>query len=1103
VRPAGPSDRPRRPALALAALLALAAGPVAAGPAADRAAAGSPLRPVPAQPASEEPRVYIVQFREAAAATEPAVRAAAGLPAAEAPGTPVAGARREARSEARRAGGPRDERRRRFDAGAPAVRRYADQLIARHDAALDAVGAGSDKLYSYRYVLNGFAARLTPAQARKLRARKDVRHVWEDRAKSVSTNDSAIFLGLTDPDGGLRRDLELRGEDIVIGVIDSGISPGHPSLADKEPAKRPRLCRSSWAETSLLGLWLCQRFKNKPDRLVYNPLPGWAGQCEAGDGFLSSYCNNKLIGARYYVDGFLDEYAMDENEFISPRDADGHGTHIATTAAGNFVQASLAGTPIAKINGMAPRARIAAYKACWLEPGQLRGSCSTADLARAIDDAVADGVDIINYSVGSDDDITDPDDLALLAAADAGVLTVAAAGNEGPAPGTMNSPAAAPWVLAAGASSRRGDRYRTAVRVNSPAEVRKDYPAVEAMFTPRLRDVGPLTLRLIEADDGIVGTFDGAAGSTFDGCETLLNTDQVEGQIALVQRGGCDFETKIRNAQQAGAKAVVVFNNQGEPFLMSGPRGSVAIPALMIGQADGQLLRERLVDEDPVEMTLDSSLYLVVRDQGNQMQGFSSRGPSKWVPDVLKPDVTAPGMDILAGQTPDVANNVRGERFQYLSGTSMAVPHVAGVAALLKEAHPDWSPAALRSALVTTARQDIRKEDNSTAADPFDFGGGHIVPNAAVKPGLVYDAGTSDFDAFLCGRDEPRLDVDCAALEAAGFPTVGSDLNQPSIAINELVSSRVLRRRVTNVGEAGQYTASVSAPTTVDVEVTPSVLNLGAGETAEVELLFTTDGSTFDQWQFGALTWTGSDAVVRSPIAIRALPFAAPVVVQRTGATGSVDIPVEVGYAGSYEVLVSGLEASGQSQPDEIRPQLTASVQDDPDQLYEFVQPTAGTPAGDVRRIPLIVPPGTRYLRVELTNQNSSPGADLDLYLYECPGFGTCTGEAEASVGDESDEAINVIPAEGASFITPGEYYVDVHGFDAPAGVATFRLFVWTVGTDRGNATVQAPSSVAAGTGETLSFGWQGLEPGLHLGLLTHTDGATALDQTVIEITAP
>jgi hypothetical protein len=466
--------------------------------------------------------------------------------------------------------------------------------------------------------------------------------------------------------------------------------------------------------------------------------------------------------------------------------------------------------------------------------------------------------------------------------------------------------------------------------------------------------------------------------------------------------------------------------------------------------------------------------------------------------------VTAPGVDILAGHTPDVANNVRGERFQYLSGTSMAVPHVAGIAALLKEAHPDWSAAALKSAVVTTARQNIRKEDGETAADPFDFGGGHLVPNLALNPGLVYDAGSSDYDAFLCGRGEERIGVDCSALEAAGFTANGSDLNLPSIAINELVGEQVIRRRVTNVGAAAQFIASVETPTTIDVAVTPSVLSLNPGETAQVEIRLTTGDTTLDAWQFGSLTWSSTDAVVRSPLAIRALPFAAPVAVAGSGAAGSLDVALRVGYSGSYAAVLSGLETAGQSQPDEFQSQLTNSVADDPDDLYEFVQPTAGEPPGNVRRIPIIVPAGTRYLRVALSNQNTSPGADLDLYLYSCPDFAECTEEAPPSVEfASSDEVISLEPAEGDAFITAGEYYVDVHGYDAPAGIASFQLFVWTLGANQGNATVVAPSSVTSGTASTLTVNWQDLEPGLNLGLITHTNGTATLDETVIEVTAP
>lgn len=1054
---------------------------------------GAALRPLVAQPARDQAtRVYIVQFRAPPAVVEAAQSATSDRTRSNA----------TARSgQATNTRGGR-HRRHRFDADAPAVRQYASQLVAKHDEALATVGADHDKVYSYRYALNAVAARLTPAQARKLAARKDVRQVWQDRTKFVETNASPTFLGLNAKQGGLRRDLGLLGDNIVIGVIDSGIAPEHPSFADTKPADRPRLCKSAWAGQSLLGLWLCRRFDRRPDILVYDPPSDWHGTCQPGQRFAATACNNKLIGARWYIDGFLAEYSLDPNEFRSARDADGHGTHIASIAAGNFVNATLSGVRVAKISGMAPRARIAVYKACWLEPGAIRASCSTADLARAIEDAVADGVDIINYSVGSDDDMTGPDDLALLAAADAGVLSVAAAGNEGPTPGSLITPAADPWVLAVGASSRTGDHFRQAVRVNSPASVRNDYAATEAGFTPQLKDVGPMTLRLILANDAFIGSFNGVSGSADDGCERIVNTQEMAGQIAFMQRGGCDFAVKIRNAQDAGAKAAIIYNNQGDAIVMTGTRGSVNIPAVMIGQTDGETLRDRLVDNDVVEVTLDTRIILTERDAGNQMQAFSGRGPNEWDPAILKPDVTAPGVDILGAQTPDVANNVRGELFQYLSGTSMAVPHVAGVAALLKEAHPDWTPAMLRSALVTTGRQDISKE-NGNAADPFDFGGGHIQPNKAIAPGLVYDAGADDFDAYLCGRGTGRVGVDCAALEAAGLPTDGSDLNQPTIAIDNLVNEQVVHRRLTNVGPAAVYTSSVVAPTTVDVEVTPPVLSLATGESADVAIRFTSDGMEPDAWHFGSLTWTGPAATVRSPIAIKASAFSAPAFFQATTASGSASLPLKIGYTGSYQPVLSGLEASGESQPDSLRAGLTSTVADDPEDLYTFVQPNAGTLPDSVRRIPIVVPEGTRYLRVALRSQDTSPGADLDLYLYVCPGFGTCTAEATPSVNEGSDEVINVIPGDGEEYVPAGDYYVDVHGYDAPPGGAAFRLLVWTVGADRHNATVSAPGSVTAGAAQDLELDWQGLASGSYLGLITHANDTGVLGKTVIEITAP
>ena len=218
-----------------------------------------------------------------------------------------------------------------------------------------------------------------------------------------------------------------------------------------------------------------------------------------------------------------------------------------------------------------------------------------------------------------------------------------------------------------------------------------------------------------------------------DGCQAITNTTAMSGNIAFIERGGCDFDEKVANAEDAGAVATVVFNIAGDPIVMTGVSGLSDIPAVMIGSADGTLLLDEINNDQLVN--LDKSLFLTVADTGNVMATFSSRGPGP-VQDILKPDVTAPGVNILAGHTPDAIATVSGENFSFLSGTSMAAPHVAGVAALLKQGHPDWSPAAIKSALMTTAYQEVSMPDDSSII-PFDYGSGHIDPNKANDPGLV------------------------------------------------------------------------------------------------------------------------------------------------------------------------------------------------------------------------------------------------------------------------------------------------------------------------------------------------------------------------------
>ncbi|MDP7041206.1 MAG: S8 family serine peptidase, partial [Gammaproteobacteria bacterium] len=537
-----------------------------------------------------------------------------------------------------RASGLDKRRIERFDPTSPRVNRYVSHLKSRQSEILRTVRAEHRKVYSYRYTFNGVAVKLTPREANKLRLRKGVNKVWADRRRKVTTNYSPSFLGLFDTDGGLRSDLGLRGEDVIIGVIDSGIAPGHPSFSHREQIDRrtPKLCRGSFGDT-ILGFFLCRKYR-RPLPVVYGASPAdWNGICQPGRGFDANDCNNKLIGARFYREGFdLLGDPIDENEFNSPADADGHGTHVASIAAGNLVNSSVFGRKTGRISGIAPRARVAVYKACWLPDGATRASCSIADAQKAIEDAVADGVDIINYAIGSvDNSLTDPDDLALLAAADAGILAVTPTGNDGPSPGSIDSPATTPWVISVGASSRAGNRTAEGLRVNKPEAVAGDYESKEAAFTPKLADTGPVTGNLVLADDGEIITPEGEVGTVFDACDALINSDDINNNIAFVQRGGCDFDLKLQNVQDAGAVAMVVFNNDAGVLLMSGDLTVATVPAAMIGQADGQLLRDRINSEDIVEITLDKDIFITFAEVGDVMGSFSGRGPSFGDPDFL------------------------------------------------------------------------------------------------------------------------------------------------------------------------------------------------------------------------------------------------------------------------------------------------------------------------------------------------------------------------------------------------------------------------------------------------------------------------------------
>ena len=972
---------------------------------------------------AEQSRVYIVQLRSPSAAERQAALTVA---------------------------------RTKFDRNSVSAKAWVADIEEEQERVLAKAGPGTKQIYSYRYGLNGFAARMSITQAQKLENLPEVLKVWEDEVRPMATSHSPTFLGLFDGESGLRSVEGLDGDGVVIGVIDSGIAPEHPGLLDSREADKPRACQSSWGDTTLLGKWLCGRFKDMPRVVNFDEPTDWNGECVAGERFEATDCNNKLIGARWFIDGAVETGPIHEGEIRSPRDADGHGTHTATTAAGNRTSASLFGTLVGDIEGIAPKARVAVYKACWLRPGTTRASCNTSDLANAIDAAVADGVDIINYSVGSSlTRTTAPDDLALLAAAKAGVLAIVAAGNEGPNPGTIGSPAGGPWVLTVAASSRDGESNVEAMEITAPPSLAGRYAVKEANFTPPLEDVDPVEAQLILVDDDDTSLDTGAIGSEADGCQPLINSDEVDGNIAFMQRTGCRFDEMVRNAADAGAVAALIYNIAGDPIVMNGDSGLSDIPALMLGQADANLILAEFDASIDVTAVLDKGFLLTSSDQGNEMATFSARGPAP-IPDILKPEVTAPGVNILAGFTPDSAYSTPGENFAYLSGTSMATPHVAGAAALLRQAHPEWSPAAIKSALMTTSRQDIVASSGLGSANPLDFGAGHIVPNAALDPGLVYEITDEEYDAYV-----------------ADMSGLARNLNLPSVTMSQVASTQTVTRRVTNVSdEAGAYTVSISPPPGMSVTVVPNSISLAPGQSTSFDVTVAYQSGPLDLWRFGSFNWRSESREVYSPLAVKPTSILAPEEITTFGGSGNLNFEVEFGYSGVYSAQVHGLN---------LPLILDGFVANDPTKTFSF-----RNSAGVTQHV-ISVPANQLFARFALFDSLTDGDDDLDMYVYYCGTTGASCTKLGESGEPTSQERFDVHrPAEGL-------YAVLVHGFETDevqgGPGSNYQLLGWAIGLadDKGNLNASGPAFVSAGTTGTVVVDWAGLGANtIYLGGISH-----------------
>ncbi|HEU5111514.1 MAG TPA: S8 family serine peptidase, partial [Micromonosporaceae bacterium] len=755
------------------------------------------------------------------------------------------------------------------------------------------------------------------------------------------------------------------GAGVVIGVIDSGIWPESQSFARSMPAP-----------------------------------PGWHGTCQTGAQFPASACNGKILGARYFATAWLANHgSLPEGEVLSPRDMRGHGTHVASTAAGLPVQnVMIDNRNFGTVTGVAPDAQIAVYKALW------GGSGENDDIIAAIDAAVADGVGVLNLSAGNtfgDWEPNSPIGNAFLNAHLAGVAVTTSAGNDGISGAVSNT---YPWVTTVSA----------AVTVANEATVRLgDGSRIVGTSLDALPDTSTRPLVY-----GFSASLDGSPS-----CDPgSLDAAKVRGKIVA-----CDFINSgeaVAEVKAKGGAGVVLFQRFGNVRL----NVIYGFPTVYLwsreqaGRLSTYLNRHQTGGTAALSTGGDGSSLPGLPTLAN----FSSYGPDQVHPGVQKPDVMAPGTDIVAAVAPP-GNG--GRTYDVYSGTSMAAPHVAGTAAILKGLHPTWSPGAIASALRTTATNTV------ASTTPHKQGSGFVDVNRANNPGLVVEASRDELTAF----------------SQAATPD-GRELNLPAIALRDYDGTRqvTLNRRFRNLGSATEtYRATVSGLSGMRVTVSPSSFTVAPGATVSVTITLSRGTALFDRYVTGAITWSSSAHTVRLPVAARAWGF---------NPRAYDDESIQLGWTGQNR---RGYPRPGFSGPVTMRTTGYTPVPWVNTSLQASYSTTLFDRNGDnVRSFPITVPSGAAGLLVQV---EAPADNNLDLYLFKDG------RQVEFSNADWHSNERTVLFQPGA-----GSYTAYVHAQRATTTTVNFRFGATVVprGAQYNNADARLldfldnpVSTVTAGTG--------------------------------------
>lgn len=773
----------------------------------------------------------------------------------------------------------------RIDVRSPQAVQYVAYLRDRQDQFLTDLGnrleraiAPLTEAFRFQHAFNGMVLALAPSEVAAVREHPEVFLVEANVEHPLATDVGPAFIGAPLIWNGttLPPVAPTRGEGVVVGIIDSGANLASPSLAATDADGYTHV----------------------------NPLPGdafigWCNPSNPNHNPTRDICNSKMIGGWDYTD------SLASSNFEAPgfEDENGHGTHTASTAAGNKRTATIFGSPF-EISGVAPRANVVIYDTCYTNTS-LQGLCPTAATTAAINQAVADGVvDVINYSIGGGTSPwTESGSLAFLAAQNAGVFVSAAAGNGTPTPGSTNH--RSPWVMTVGASTHTRGPIGNAFTLTNPPGAppsTQDFILEPGANPPYISAPVPGTTPVIispQFGDGSTNT---------DGCTDFAPGTFIRGgtgAIALMRWGtataptGCGTIARVNRAATAGAAYVIFLADQP---LRAAAGGTV--PAFVINDtAVGNAIRTHVLTNPSIATASIAFPGSGTAVQPDVMAGFSLIGPANF--DVIKPDITAPGVDILAGLSrwtigttvpvPGILNPALAGNAGLLSGTSMAAPHVAGSAALIKALNPAWTPSEIKSALVTTAKTaNVFKptpSPPSVLTDPFDRGGGRVDLGRAALAGLVQNETGANFTAANPG--------------SGGQPWT---LNLPSLQRAACVGTCTFTRTFRSVAPATTtWTASIAGLAPGVASVSPASFTLAPDATQVVTVSVTGGLLSPTSFSFGELVLTPNTTAVveqRLPIALRGAPADIEV-----SATGGIEVSVPPGSDGAASFTIANVGA--------------------------------------------------------------------------------------------------------------------------------------------------------------------------------------------------